>query len=266
MHALARFPELVHGISVRSTPDGADWNLSSKRGTPQDPPSMETAIRNREKLADALGISPRQMASCRQVHGSEVVVVGQSEAGRGIYPDLGPTPDADAMVTGEPGIFLMALSADCPPIFVYDPVRRVVGLAHSGWKGTVARIAANVVETMRGEFGSRPADLIVGVGPGIGPCCYKVGENVVEAAGASFGEGAWLPSDSGDHPILSMQGGDSYFNLREAIRTALVDAGVQPDHLHLTHACTAHNTGLFYSHRAEAGQCGLFGAVLGLRA
>jgi YfiH family protein len=227
---------------------------------------MEAAIRNREKFAGALGISAHRMVSCRQVHGSDVVVVGEEEAGRGIYPALGPTPDVDAMVTNTPGLFLMALSADCPPVFVYDPVRRVVGLAHSGWKGTVAQVAAAVVEAIKREFGSSAADLVAVVGPGIGPCCYRVGENVVEAAVGSFGEAARLDSGSGDVPILSERDGATYLNLREAIRVSLVGAGLQPSKITATHACTAHNTGLFYSHRAESGQCGLFGAALGLRA
>src|SRR5688572_4860668 len=234
LHALASYPDLVHGISTRCAPDGTDWNLSSKRGTPQAPPSMATAISNRERLASALGISPRRMVSCRQVHGSDVVVVGEEEAGRGIYPELGPTPDADAMVTATPGLFLMALSADCPPVFMYDPVRRVVGLAHSGWKGTVARVAANVVEVMRREFGSSQSDMVAVVGPGIGPCCYRVGESVIEAAAGSFGEAAWLPSGSGDVPILSERDGGAYFNLREAIRVSLVDAGLQPGNINAT--------------------------------
>lgn len=263
--ALSRYPELVHTISTRCASGVEDWNLSSKRGTSQHPPSMETAIKNREHLAATLGISSRRMVSCRQVHGSEVVVVGPEEAGRGIYPELGPTPDADAMITNTPDLYLLALSADCPPVLLYDPRRQAVGLAHSGWKGTVARIAANVVRAMEREYGSRPSDLIAVVGPGIGPCCYRVGESVVEAAIASFSEQAWLPPDSGDQPVLSMQGDDAYFNIREAIRVALVDAGVTSANVSVTRACTAHNTDLFYSHRAEAGQCGLFGAVLGMR-
>jgi polyphenol oxidase len=265
LDALMPYRELVHGISVRLTPEGEDWNLSSKRGTPQHPPSMERALRNRERLAAALGISPRRMVSCRQVHGSDVIVVGEAEAGIGIYPELGPTPDSDALVTGTPGLYLMALSADCPPVFLYDPVRRVVGLAHSGWKGTVARIAANVVATMHAHFGSQPSDIVAAVGPGIGSCCYRVGENVVSAAEESFGPGAWQIHPGAGAPILHRDGEESYFNLGEAIRTSLLDAGVPTGQVSVLDACTGHNTAHFYSHRIEAGQCGLFGAVLGMR-
>jgi YfiH family protein len=164
------------------------------------------------------------------------------------------------MVTNAPGVYLMALSADCPPVFLYDPVRKAIGLAHSGWKGTVAQIASNAVGEMSRRFGSEPEDLIAAVGPGIGPCCYSVGPNVVEAVEGAFP----LPWD-GPAPLLETRGGLTYFNLREAIRRALLDSGVQPGNIVVEEVCTAHNLDTFYSHRGEAGQCGLFGAVLGLR-
>ncbi len=184
--ALERYPSLLHGISTRRSVDGADWNLSTKRGTPQDPPSIETAQANRRKFAAALSISPDSIVGCQQVHGTEVALVDWGDAGRAMPPSLPPIPGVDALITGTPGLYLMALSADCPPIFFYDPVRRAIGLAHSGWKGTVGRIAANVVEAMVDNFGSSPADLVVAIGPGIGPCCYSVGRNVIEAVREAF--------------------------------------------------------------------------------
>src|SRR5439155_9203912 len=144
----------LHGISTRIAPDGGDWNLSSKRGGPQHPPSWEVALANREKLAQRLDISLDSMVGCQQVHGSQVALVRAEDAGRAMYPDKPSMQGADAMVTNTPGIYLLVLSADCPPVFLYDPVRRAIGLAHSGWKGTVARIAAGAVEAMSREFGS----------------------------------------------------------------------------------------------------------------
>jgi polyphenol oxidase len=258
--ALERYPELVHGISTRWSPRGADWNLSSIRGTPQHPPDAAVATANREELARTLGIRLDEIVGCRQVHGCEVAQVGLSDAGRGMYPDRPSVQGTDALVTNEPGLCLMALSADCPPVFFYDPVKRAIGLAHSGWKGTAARIAGNVVRAMESSFGSQPSDIVAAIGPGIGPCCYKVGPNVVEAVEASFA-GAW----ERPRPLLETRGGDVYFDLWEGIRRALLDAGLREEHVTSEGVCTAHNVATFYSHRAEAGQCGLFGAVLGLR-
>jgi polyphenol oxidase len=258
--ALRRYPELLHGISTRFSPGGGDWNLSMKRGTPQHPPSTERALANRAEVARRLGISLDRMVGCRQVHGSQVAVVGEAEAGRGMYPDSPPIEGADAMVTDTPGLYLLALSADCPPVFFYDPARRVVGLAHSGWKGTVGRIAANVVEALVDNFGCEPGNIVAAVGPGIGPCCYNVYPQVAEAV-----ESAFAGARQGPTPLLEQRGEATYFNLWEGISRALLDAGLRPENISTEEICTSHNVGVFYSHRAEQGQCGLFGAVIGIR-
>jgi YfiH family protein len=258
--ALEQYPALLHGISIRRSPDGCDWNLSARRGTPQDPPSVEVALANRRKLAATLGVPLGSMVGCQQVHGTEVALVGAEDGGRGMSADSPAIQGADAQVTATPGLYLMALSADCPPVFFYDPVRRAIGLAHSGWKGTVGRIAANVVQAMANHFGSSPSDIVAAVGPGIGPCCYNVGPNVIEAVLQTFSEHI-----TGYAPLLEEREGLTYFNLREAIRRALLDAGLHPGNVTVEEVCTAHNLDLFYSHRGDAGQCGLFGAVLGMK-
>lgn len=260
--ALDRYPELLHAISTRTAPDGEDWNLTAKRGSPQYPPSPETARANREKLAGLLGISLDRVVGCRQIHGTQVARVYERDGGRGMTPDNPSIEDTDAMLTDVPGLYLMALSADCPPVFFFDPTRGVVGLAHSGWKGTVGRIAGNVVEAMVDDFGSDARDIVAVVGPGIGPCCYSVGENVIEAV-----EGAFMNAWGGEKAaLLEKRDGLVYFNLRETIRRALLEAGVMPGNITVEEVCTADNLGVLYSHRGEKGQCGLFGAVLGMKA
>jgi YfiH family protein len=221
---------------------------------------MHRALANREKLARRLGVPLDRMVGCQQVHGTEVALVGAEDGGRGMYADLPSMQGADAMVTDTPGVFLLALSADCPPVFFYDPHKRAIGLAHSGWKGTAGRIAGNVVAAMQRNFGSDAADIVAAIGPGIGPCCYNIYPQVVETVEAAF-PNAW---DSAA-PVLEDRDGVTYFNLWEGIRRALLDAGVRDKNISVEGVCTAHNVGTFYSHRGEAGQCGLFGAVLGLR-
>lgn len=258
VRVLERFPELLSGISTRNSPSGGDWNLSSVRGTPQNPPDPAVALANREELGMRLGISLEDMVGCRQVHGSEIARVTSADGGRGMYPGKASIQGCDGMVTDTPGLYLLALSADCPPVFFYDPLRRAVGLAHSGWKGTVSRIGGRTVEAMGEHFGSRPEDITAVIGPGIGPCCYEVGQNVVDAAEAAF-QDAWAEG------ILQRRGGSVYFDLWGAIRRALLDVGVPEANITSEGVCTAHNTDTFYSHRGEAGRCGLFGAVLGIR-
>ncbi len=258
--ALDLYPELLHAITTRTAPDGGDWNLSAKRGSREHPANPEVALRNRQKLAELLGISLDRIVGCQQMHTSVVVRVGNEDAGSGMRPGLPSIEGADAMVTDVRGLYLMALSADCPPVFFYDPARWVVGLAHSGWKGTVGRIAGNVVEMMVGEFGCDPHEIVSVVGPGIGPCCYAVGENVIEAAEEAFAR-AW----DGPKPLLEKRDGTTYFNLWEGVRRAIVEAGIPGANVTVEEVCTGHNLHLFYSHRVERGDCGLFGVVMGIR-
>ncbi|MDQ6694643.1 MAG: peptidoglycan editing factor PgeF [Chloroflexota bacterium] len=258
--ALRLFPDLLHGISTRTSPQGSDWNLSAKRGTPEHPANPDVAMSNRETLAARLGIRLEHTVGCRQVHGTDVSLVGEAQGGAGMFPDRLPIEGVDALVTATPGLYLMVLAADCPPVFFYDPVRRAIGLAHSGWKGTVGRISAHVVESMTAHWRSDPADIVAVVGPGIGACCYKVGSNVVEAVEESFPR-AWTQAPA----ILELYDGSIYFNLAQAIRRTLLDAGLKSANVSLDGTCTMHNTAHFYSHRGEAGKCGLFGAVLGMR-
>jgi len=263
LDALRYYKGLVHGISTRTAPDGSDWNLSARRGTPQHPPDPVVALSNRGKVADALGIELDMMVGCQQVHGAEVAVVGVADAGKGMRPGMPSIEGADAMVTATPGLFLMVLAADCPPVFLFDPVARVVGLAHSGWKGTAGRISGGTVAAMCREFGGQLQNIRAVIGPGVGPCCYSVGEEVVEQVENSF-PGAWNPCPTGP-PLLEAKDGQIFFNLWAGIKRALLDAGVLDENIFIEDVCTAHNTATFYSHRGELGRCGLFGAVLGLR-
>lgn len=263
VRALEQYPELVHGISMRTAPDGTDWNLSARRGTPQHPPDPEVALANRHKLTEILGIDIERMVGCQQVHGSEVVVVGAADAGKGMIPGMPSIEGADAMVTATPELYLLALAADCPPVFFYDPVSRVVGLAHSGWKGTAGRISAKVVAVMVRQFGSRPQDVRCAIGPGVGPCCYSVRADVVERVEESFTT-AWQQLDD-TPPLLEERDSLTYFNLRATIQRSLQEADIPAENISTEAVCTSHSTDTFYSHRGENGQCGLFGAVVGLR-
>ena len=111
IQALEQYPGLLHGISTRRSPDGKDWNLSAKRGTPEDPPSIETARTNRRKLADALGISPDSVVGCQQVHGVEVALVGAGHSVSGLASPLRYVPGVDALITNAPDLYLIALAA-----------------------------------------------------------------------------------------------------------------------------------------------------------
>lgn len=260
--ACLQFPGLmgqagvVHGVSSRTGghSDGpfASLNLSYAVG---DEPGRVAA--NRDAFCRALGVDPRGVVCAQQVHGSEVARVGRAEAGRGYADRATAISGADALVADEPGVYLWLTFADCVPILLFDPVHRAVGLAHAGWRGTVGHVAARTVEAMVREFGTRPADLLAGVGPAIGPCCYQVGPEVADAARLAFPD---------DPNVLWPDGaGGQRLDLPGANARLLARLGVPTECVELADHCTACRTDLFYSHRAEGSRTGRLAAVIGIR-
>jgi YfiH family protein len=143
------------------------------------------------------------------------------------------------------------------PLLFYDPRRPAVGVAHAGWRGTVAGMAEATVRAFVENFGTQPSDLRVVIGPSIGPCCYEIGPEVIAAVQER------LPTAPA---LLSRRDGKAaYFDLWKANRDLLVQAGVLDDHIEVSGLCTAHHADTFFSHRATGGATGRFAAVIGLR-
>jgi polyphenol oxidase len=195
----------------------ATLNLSLSVG--DDP---DRVLENRRRLAAAIGARPQDFVWARQVHGAGVQVVHAGDAGRGAFGLDDAVPDADALVTREPGVVLAILTADCVPIVLHDPVAGVLACVHAGWRGTVAGVSAAALDAMR-SLGTRAADVVAGIGPAIAAAGYQVGPEVHEAVTRSFGAAAaafiW-PDTVPDRWLL---------DLWAANRHALRQAGV-PDH------------------------------------
>src|SRR5215469_9684467 len=192
---------------------------------------------NRHRVAAALGTGPAAFVFARQVHGSRA------------EDAIGP---ADALVTREPGTVLAILVADCVPIVLYDPAAHVLACVHAGWRGTVARTARAALAAM-GSLGTRPEDVVAGIGPAIAPGSYQVGADVATAARDAFGEQApaLLRPDAAGGP------GRWLFDLPAANRHILCAAGVPDSQIHVVATPTGPGPGLFFSHRAEP-PCGRF--------
>jgi hypothetical protein len=182
-------------------------------------------------------------------HGANVARVSSADYGKYIGP-------IDGLITNEPGCGLTMNYADCAPIFLYDPTNNAIGLGHAGWQGAVKDLPGAMVRAMVRAFGSDPAELLAAVGPCIGSCCYEVDEPVISLVREQFNEPETLllapPEDKVDN-------GRPYFNLPQANRRNLVEAGVQ--NVELSGFCTACRTDLFFSHRAEGGKTGRFGTI-----
>ncbi len=241
-------PRLVHAIFARhGGVSPAPWhslNLSTSTGDSQD-----NVNENYRRVYSTLGYTPRDAIISRQVHGNTVATVGRAQGGTRL-------PDCDALITNEPGVVLLQRHADCPPIFLFDPKRRAIGVAHAGWRGTLANIAGEMAHAVGDAYGSQPPDLIAAIGPGIGACCYHVGEDVQRAFATQHEHAReWLHAN-GD--------GKVYLDLVAANRAMLRAAGVRA--IESADVCTACHVHDFYSARAEQRMNGCFGAAIALRA
>ena len=228
---------------------------------------------NRRRAYGLFGRDTDTVVHAHLVHGATVARVTTAENGTWVH-------HVDGLVTDQPGCVLTMSFADCAPIVLYDPVHRAIGLGHAGWKGAVADLPGALVRAMGEQFGSDPADLLAAVGPCIGPCCYEVGEIVIDAVRAAFASPDELlhrksmpahQATTDNHPppapcysTTDLLATDHrlHFDLPEANRRNLLNAGVR--HVELSEHCTACRTDLFFSHRAEKGRTGRFGVVLGL--
>lgn len=237
---------LVHGIfgrtgGVSPTP-WATLNMSISTGD-----SLANTRANRQRAFDVLDLPFDSMADVWQVHGNETVRADEPRGGRNPIK-------ADGLITNRPGVTLFQRFADCAPILLYDPKHHAIGIAHSGWRGTANRAAASPVGAMAAAYGTRPADLIAAIGPSIGPDHYEVGPEVIDAISRTFG-------DTDD--LLLTSNGRIHLDLWAANAKVLREAGVE--RIEIAGLCTACHTEHFFSHRAEAGKTGRFGAVIALR-
>jgi polyphenol oxidase len=241
---LSRIPGIVHGISTRaggvSRERCASLNVSYMVGDPA--PNVDENIR---RISEGVGSAPAELFWAYQVHGRGVTVVEADTPAE-------PRPRCDILVTSSTERTLMLRYADCTPVLLADQRLKVVGVVHAGWRGSAVRAAGAAVEALQGKFGSRPADLVVGIGPAIGPCCYTVGQDVVDA----FGEDRrGLFSD------------DLKLDLWEANRLALVEAGVPNEQIEVAGICTQCESERFFSHRANGGEpAGRFAALVRIEA
>jgi YfiH family protein len=243
----ANTDRLTHGIFTRlGGVSQAPWVSLNLGGTVGDAPD---AVRENHRIMyHSLGLDEERACTVWQVHSADTVIA------QGRVPNRRWLARADGLITDQPGLPLVMRYADCTPILLYDPVRHVVGIAHAGWRGTVTGAAVSPLKVMIDAYGTNPADVQAGIGPSIGPDRYQVGEEVVDAVREAFGHLDGL--------ITRAEDGSAYLNLWEANRLALERAGV--GQIEVAGICTASHTDEFFSHRAENGRTGRFGAVIAL--
>jgi YfiH family protein len=271
---------LWHGFSTRKgglsrayCAEGAPGELNLGLTAADD---REMVAGNRRLLVEAVtGNAATPLITLRQIH-SSVLVVGASRDKCRSSPWKG-----DGLMTAEPGLLLGVQTADCIPVLVADRKRRVVAAFHAGWRGTVKRIVEAGVGRMRLEFGCRPEDLIAAIGPGVGACCYAVGDEVFSSFESQFAYADKLFHEVYDsdpvrtkYPMLFLTqrapghsniGPSLHVDLVEANRRQLLDAGLSLRSIQTTGGCTGCHRELFFSHRTSQGHAGRMMSVIGIR-
>lgn len=245
-----------HGFSTRkggvSTGIFSSMNLNFKRG--DDP---DAVMENYRRMAAALNMRVEDMVLSDQTHTTNVRVITEEDRGKGILRPQDYS-DVDGMITNVPGIVLVTSYADCVPLYFVDPVRKAIGLSHSGWKGTVGHIGQKTVWKMHEVYGSEPKDIVAAIGPSICQSCYEVSDDVAEAFRANF------TADEAADILLDKGNGKYQLDLWKANWYVLTDADILPEHLSVTDLCTACHPDLLWSHRKTNGQRGGLSAFLSL--
>ena len=241
---LDRFGEIAHGVTARhggvSAGPWASLNLTKGNG---DAP--ELVEENLSRVAAAFGTRRGDLVSPNQRHTTRAALVTESDRGSVIA-------ETDTLLTGAADVPVLLRFADCAPILLYDSRHAAFAVAHSGWRGTVAGAAPAALAALTAAFGTRPRDVIAGIGPCIGPCCYEVGDEVASAARAAFADAeSLLPANGGPR---------RHFDLWAANRRWLSEAGVRE--IEVAEICTACHQDEFFSYRGGRGRTGHFGAFM----
>ncbi len=244
------FTTRVGGVSkgIYST-----MNVSYTRGD-----DKEAVDENFRRIAGVLGCSLADIVCSDQTHTTNLRVAGRSDGGKGILTPRDYT-DIDGLLTDEPGLVLATFYADCVPLYFVDTKRKAIALAHSGWRGTVARMGKCVIEKMRECYRTDPSDIVAVIGPSICQECYEVSEDVAEAFVREFKKPGQADA------LLQNKGGGKYqLDLWRANEFILEEAGIRREHIQVTDLCTCHNSEYLFSHRATNGKRGNLGAFFGL--
>ena len=256
--AISALGTVSHLMTMRaggvSEGDLRSMNLSFSRGD-----KRENVEENFRRAAALLGCGPQDIVCSDQTHTTHIRHVTAADKGKGVVRPK-DYHDVDGLITDEPGVALATFYADCVPLLFVDPVRRALGLSHSGWRGTAQGMGIRTAEAMKEVFGSRPQDLFVGIGPSICRDCYEVSADVAEAFQKLFSEDRFQTLPVGLSDVLfPKEGGKYQLDLWEANRAVCLAAGVLPEHISVTDVCTCCNPDRLFSHRASGGKRGNMG-------
>ncbi|MBP3331033.1 MAG: peptidoglycan editing factor PgeF [Tidjanibacter sp.] len=243
---LSTFNDLVHLQTTRkggfSEQEFSSMNIGFSVGDNPD-----TVLRNRMEVARISGIALDRFVFPKQCHTANIAIVTEAECGRGVFPDKKDSiPETDALITSRKNVMLCIKTADCIPVLLYDPVRKVVAAIHAGWRGTAAQITQKTVLTMIQKFDCQTENIIAGIGAGAGLCCYETNEAFYNQIVASIGHNNYPDYAASRHHI----------DLKEINRMQLLNIGLQEQNIEINPICTICHCDEYFSHRGSGGHTG----------
>lgn len=212
--------------------------------------AIENIEGNYSIICNEIGIDKDKLVLCNQVHKDNILVLTEENS----YPFT--AIEIDAIITNVPNIPLVTSYADCVPIFMLDPIKKAIGLSHAGWRGTVKKIGKKTIDLMVKNYNSNPEDILIGIGPSIGQCCYEVDESTISMFKNSF--------YSIDSFVLKQKNNKFLLNLWEANKVTLIEAGIKDKNISLSGICTSCNNNIFFSYRGDNGNTGRMAAIIQL--
>lgn len=263
------FPKLLdtnkvyHGFSTRlggvSKGGCSSMNLSFTR----ENDNIENVFENYRRMAKALGVSFDSFVAAHQTHTTNIKKVGLNDKGKGVTKERDYT-DIDGLITDEKGITLVTFFADCIPLYFFDPVNNAIGLAHSGWRGTLNGMVTKMVQAMKENYKTEPKNLIACIGPGICEDCYEISLELADKFKSSFDIENISDIISNYHKD-ELGNEHCQLNLWKANEILMIRAGILRENISISNICTHCNSDLLFSHRKQGDDRGNLAAFLALK-
>lgn len=244
-----------HGFSTRlggvSDGDLDSLNLGVKKKD-----KKENILNNYKIFTKSLGIDIEDLVLTDQVHKENVLEVDEEDRGKGLSRESN-LKEVDGFITNKKNVALVTFYADCVPLFFLDPVNKAIGLSHAGWKGTVKRIGQKTLNKMIETYGTDPKDILIGIGPSIGECCFEVGKEVIEIIKENF--------EDAESYFYEKDNGKFMLDLWAINKDQFLEMGVLESNITVSNICTKCNKNTFFSHRGDNGKTGSLAAIMELK-
>ncbi len=248
---MSNFSEIVHCFTTKKggVSEGVYESLNLGWGTDDEEENIST---NYKKLAEYLGINANDFVTSFQTHTNNVKIVTLDDKGKGVT-EKRDYRDVDGLITNERGIALLTTHADCVPLFFYDPINQVISVVHSGWKGTLLKIAEKTIEKFVKHYNSSPENILVSIGPSLCQDCFEVDEDVKDM---------FLEVNPKYSSFMYSKGTKTHIDLWKINELLLTESGIKVENIENMNLCTKCKKDIFFSHRGHNGKRGIMGAVM----